>query len=89
MIWYVYIVRCRDGALYTGITTDVDLRVKVHNSGKGSRSVVAHGTPVTLTYVEEVGSHSAALKREIEIKKMAKREKEKLVTQQVDGQVQL
>ena len=77
-IWYVYIIRCKRG-LYTGITLDVEARVKRHNAGKGAKSVRALGLPAFLVYTEEVGSHGKALKREIEIKKMTKKMKEELV----------
>ena len=77
--WYLYIVRCKKGALYTGITLDVDARIKQHNDGKGSKAVKALGLPVTLVYKEKVGTFSKALKKEAEVKKMSKEEKEKLI----------
>jgi putative endonuclease len=60
-------VRCSNGAYYTGWTTDPVRRVKEHNAGRGARYTQMHG-PVRLVYVEEVEDHSAALKRELEIK---------------------
>jgi len=77
--WYLYMVRCKNNALYTGITVDVDARVKTHNSGKGAKAVKMLGLPVHLVYTERVGTYSDALKREREIKKLSKREKEGLL----------
>jgi putative endonuclease len=80
--WYVYIVRCCDNSLYTGISTDVNRRVKEHNSpDKGGR--YTRGTrPVKLEYSEEVHTRSAALKREHQIKKLTKAAKESLILSQ-------
>jgi len=69
MSYYCYMVRCANGALYTGWTTDPLRRVKEHNAGRGARYTRMHG-PVELVYVEEVEDHSSALKRELEIKRM-------------------
>ena len=66
--WKLYILRCNDGSLYTGITTDVEKRLAVHNSGKGAKYTRSR-KPVELVYAEKCGNHSAALKRELEIKK--------------------
>ena len=71
-------LRCRDGSLYTGITTDVEKRVAAHNSGKGAKYTRSR-KPVELVYQEECTDHSAALKRELEIKALTKEEKEKLI----------
>ena len=78
-IWYIYMVRCQKGALYTGISKDVTHRIDMHNKGKGAKAVKMLGLPVKLVYVEEAGSHSNALKRENAIKKLTKIEKEKMV----------
>lgn len=78
-IWYLYIVRCKDGALYTGITICVKDRVAKHNARKGARSVIAHGIPVVLVYQEKVGSYGDALRREAAIKKFTKTKKEALI----------
>ena len=75
--WYLYILRCRDDTLYTGITTDVDKRLEAHRSGKGAKYTRGRG-PLELVYREECGSHSSALKREAEVKKLSREEKEKL-----------
>ncbi|CAD7842790.1 MAG: hypothetical protein [Olavius algarvensis Delta 4 endosymbiont] len=67
--WYVYIVRCADDSLYTGIATDVARRVAEHSAGLGARYTRGRG-PVTLVYQEQVRDRPAALKREYAIKKM-------------------
>lgn len=76
--WYLYILRCKDGTLYTGITTDVEKRVEAHNCGKGAKYTRGRG-PLTLVYREECGSHSDALKREWQIKQLSRAEKESLL----------
>ena len=77
--WYVYMVRCQNGSLYTGITNNLEARIKKHNRGKGSKAVRMLGLPVVLVYSEIAKDKSTALKREIEIKKLSKQEKEKIV----------
>ena len=69
--WFVYILRCADGTLYTGITTDVARRVQEHNAGEpqGARYTLGR-RPVTLAHVEEAASRSAASQREAAIKKL-------------------
>jgi predicted GIY-YIG superfamily endonuclease len=73
--WHLYILRCRDGTLYTGITTDVDKRFAAHCAGKGAKYTRGRG-PLELLYRENCGDHSAALKREAEMKKLTRQEKE-------------
>ena len=73
-IWYLYILRCGDGTLYTGITTDVDKRFEAHASGKGAKYTRGRG-PLELVYTESCESHSAAAKREWQIKQLKKSEK--------------
>ena len=77
-IWKLYMLRCGDGTLYTGITTDVKKRLEAHRTGKGAKYTRGRG-PLELVYREECGDHSAALKRELEIKKLSRDEKEKLI----------
>ncbi len=71
---FVYIVRCADGTLYTGWAVDVQRRLKMHNAGRGARYTATHG-PVELVYTEEVPTHSAALKRELAIKRYPRAKK--------------
>ena len=72
--WYVYMLRCGDGTLYTGITDDVPKRLAAHRAGKGAKYTRGRG-PLELAYTEELPDKSAALKREIEIKKLSRPEK--------------
>ena len=67
--WFVYIVQCADRSLYTGITTDPDKRLTVHNLGAGARYTRSR-LPVELVYTETADSRSAALRREAQIKRM-------------------
>ena len=73
-IWYLYILRCRDGSLYTGITNDVSKRLEAHRTGKGAKYTRGRG-PLELVYQECCGSHSAALKREIQVKRLSREDK--------------
>ena len=77
-LWRVYILRCGDGTLYTGIATDVQARLKVHRSGKGAKYTRGRG-PLELVYEEECLDKGSALKREYEIKCLSREEKEKLI----------
>jgi putative endonuclease len=74
MAYYCYIVRCADDSFYTGWTTDPKRRVREHNAGRGARYTRMNG-PVKLVYVEEVEDHSAALKREAQIKRYSHQRK--------------
>ncbi len=78
--WYVYILRCADNSLYTGIAANVAERMKVHENGKGAKYLRAKNRrPFELVFTAETVSRSEALKLESAIKKLPKREKEKLV----------
>jgi predicted GIY-YIG superfamily endonuclease len=76
--WFVYIVRCGDGTLYTGITKDVSRRCQQHNARTASRYTRSR-RPVMLVYQEVHLSQSSALKREAAIKAMTRREKLALI----------
>ncbi len=76
--WTVYILRCKDGSLYTGITKDIERRVKQHNDGKGSKYTQSRG-PVKVVYEEKKMGRGNALVREAEIKHYSKEKKEQLV----------
>lgn len=78
--WAVYIVRCKDKTLYTGISKDVKKRIKAHNSGKGARYIIPKRRPVKLMYIEEGYDAGGALRRELSIKRSGKKAKEKLVS---------
>ncbi len=77
MSHYVYVVKCSDDTLYTGYTTDVDRRVKEHNSGEGAKYTRGR-TPVEVVHVEEFGERGEAMSREAEIKSLSREEKERL-----------
>ena len=79
-IWYVYMVRCSDGTLYTGVTNDLQKRIKAHNSGKDGARYTRPRRPVKLVYSEEAETKSAAAKLEYKIKKMTREKKMKLVS---------
>lgn len=76
--WCVYIVKCKDSTYYTGITSDIDHRIKQHNLGKGAKYTRARG-PVSLVYSEHYSSRSTALKRECVIKKLTRSQKKDLI----------
>lgn len=80
MAFFCYILKCANGAYYTGWTVDPLRRLKQHNAGKGARYTRMH-RPVKLVYVEEQTDKITALKREHEIKKWHHNRKEKLVEQ--------
>lgn len=73
-------VRCSDGSLYTGYTTNLKRREKAHNSGKGAKYTRGR-RPVTLVYFEEFETKEEAMRREAAIKKLSKEKKELLVAQ--------
>ena len=75
--WKLYMLRCGDGSLYTGITTDLERRLEEHRSGRGAKYTRGRG-PLELVYAEECPDKSAALKRELEIKALPREEKLKL-----------
>jgi putative endonuclease len=76
-VHFVYMLRCADGTLYTGYARDPERRTKVHNAGRGAK-YTRRRLPVALVYWELCDSRSAALKREHEVKQLARREKEVL-----------
>ena len=77
-MWYLYILQCGDGSLYTGITTDVEKRLEAHRSGMGAKYTRGR-SPLELKYREACGTHSDALKRELEIKHLSREEKLALI----------
>jgi putative endonuclease len=81
--WFVYIVRCCDDSLYTGITKDVERRIQEHNDDDslGAKYTKAR-RPVVLVHQEKCESRSAATRREIEIKKLSRKDKNILLSQE-------
>lgn len=79
--WFVYLLRCADGTLYTGVTTDPERRLREHNAGGklGARYTRAR-RPVTLAHCEEAASRSEAYRREVAIKKLSRDSKLALTT---------
>ena len=82
-IWYLYILRCGDNTLYTGIAVDVEKRFAAHSAGRGAKYTRGRW-PLELVYRERCGSHSNALKREWIVKSMNRLQKEKLI-EEADG----
>ncbi len=74
----LYILRCGDDSLYTGITTDVSARLAAHRSGKGAKYTRGRG-PLEVVHQEDCGSHSDALRRELAIKALTQEENEELI----------
>ena len=72
--WYVYILQCADGTLYTGITNDLDRRLKAHNAGTASKYTRVR-RPVAMVYREEVETKGDALRRELQIKALPRQKK--------------
>ncbi len=71
--WYVYILQCGDGTLYTGIAKNVAHRMQMHSNGEGAKYTRGRG-PLRLCYQEAAESYSAALRREYAIKKLSRKE---------------
>lgn len=80
MDWYIYIVKCSDGSLYTGISPDVERRIIFHNSGKGAKSVKGK-LPVELVYKKKIGTKILAAKKEREIKGWRREKKLSLINE--------
>ncbi len=77
-MWYVYILECRNGSLYTGVTNDLERRLEAHRSGRGARYTRAFGVK-RLARVERKRTKSSALKREAAIKRLDRQDKLTLI----------
>ena len=88
MAYYVYMLRCGDGSLYTGSTSDVSRRVTVHQSGKGAKYTRSR-LPVELVYQEELPDRSAALRREAALKKLTRGQKLALLAKKENMQMEM
>lgn len=77
--WCVYILRCGDGSLYTGITNDFPRRLRQHRAGKGAKYTRGRG-PLELVYREDCPDKSAALRREYAIKQLTPAQKQSLIS---------
>ena len=78
-MWFVYIVKCRDDSLYTGVTNDLDNRLQQHNHGKYGARYTRARRPVELVFCEPHPDKSSAMKRESEIKKLERKQKLDLI----------
>jgi len=78
--WYVYVIRCSDNSLYTGITTDINRRVNEHNTSNKGAKYTKTRRPVELKYYEEFTDRSTASKREYAIKKLTRKQKLNLIS---------
>lgn len=76
--WVLYILECGDGSLYTGITDDLERRLKAHREGRGAKYTRGRG-PLTLRYTEQCEDHSQALKREYRVKHLPRSQKLELI----------
>lgn len=82
--WFVYIIKCNDGSLYTGITKDLNTRMKKHNLGTGA-AYTRSRKPVSLVYKETYATRSDALKREAQVKKLNREKKTELIISSKNG----
>ena len=78
--WFVYFLRCNDNSLYAGITTNIERRLHQHNHTKLGAKYTRAKRPVTLTYIEIAADKSTASKREYQLRKLTKIQKEQLVS---------
>lgn len=76
--WFLYLIRCHDNCLYTGISTDVGRRLSQHRGGKGAKYLRGKG-PLKLVFQLQMESHSMALKAELLVKKCSRQEKEEII----------
>lgn len=79
MSWYVYMIRCENDTLYTGVTTDVDRRFKEHKEGKTGAKYTRANKPLAVVYTKRFKNRSNAQREEWKIKKLSKAEKETLI----------
>ncbi len=83
-VWHLYVLRCGDGSYYTGVTTDIERRVREHREGRASRYTRTH-QPVELIHREECGTRSQALSRECAVKSLSRSKKDDLVAGRKPG----
>jgi len=77
--WYLYVVKCSDGSLYTGVTTDVTRRLSEHNTGVSGAKYTRSRRPVELIFQEEHSNQSEALKAEYSFKKLSRKQKLRII----------
>ena len=78
-VWSLYLLRCKDGSVYTGITTDVERRLRQHDSGDRGAKYLRGKGPVKLLYQREIGDRSLASRLEYQVKRFSRTDKEDLV----------
>lgn len=78
VVWHLYVLRCGDGSYYTGVTTDIERRVREHGQGRASRYTRTH-QPVELVHREACGTRSQALSRECAVKSLSRAKKDDLI----------
>lgn len=83
--WTIYILRCGDGSLYTGITTDIERRLHEHNHSNRAAKYTRVRRPLTLAYQESASSRAAACRREWEIKQLSAAQKRRLISAQLNN----
>jgi len=83
-VWSVYLVRCADGSLYTGIATDVERRLQEHDGGERGAKYLRGRGPLRLELACEIGDRSAASRIEYRIKRLSRADKEALITRPAD-----
>jgi putative endonuclease len=88
MVFFVYILECKDRSLYTGITNDLEKRLKEHSEGKGSKYVRSR-LPFRLVYLEKAESKPEAMKREIQLKELSRTEKTELIENPIGASLAL
>jgi len=82
MTWFLYLIHCSDNTLYTGITTDVDRRLRQHAEGRGAKYFRGR-TPQQVVYVESGHTRSSATRREAEVKRLSREQKLALIAAKV------
>lgn len=81
--WFLYLIRCRDGSLYTGISTNVERRFDAHSRNRGARRLRGRG-PLELVYFRKLGDRTSALQMEHRVKRLSKCDKEKIICGELD-----
>jgi len=77
--WFLYVVQCSDGTLYTGVTTDIERRIREHNGSKRGAKYTSSRRPVTLVYIKDCKDRMHALREEYAFKSLSRKEKLKII----------
>ena len=84
MSWFLYVVQCSDGTLYTGVTTDIERRIREHNGSKRGAKYTRGRRPVKLIYVKDCRDRFEALREEYKFKSLSRKEKLKIIEKRLD-----